>query len=102
MELMALICQPPMTPLTRLLLELANVRPPLKRSAGVVERVLPGEGVEQGKTADELLLVFDLERVEVRVELIHGCGYVGWPVGKGPGKSRSRGSSGWHSGNPAA
>src|SRR5258708_2209037 len=32
-----------------------------KRGAGVIERVLPGKGVEQSKPADELLLVFDLE-----------------------------------------
>ncbi len=32
-----------------------------ERGAGVVERVLPGKGIEQGETADEPLLVFDLE-----------------------------------------
>jgi hypothetical protein len=33
----------------------------LKRGAGVIERVLPGKGVEQSKPADQLLLIFDLE-----------------------------------------
>ena len=66
-----------------------------ERGAGVVERVLPGEGVEQGEPADEVLLVFDLERVEVRVELVQGLGDVGGPVGVGTSEAGVPGSSGW-------
>ena len=43
-----------------------------ERGAGVVQRVLPGKAVQQGKAADEPLLVLDLKRVEVRVELDSG------------------------------
>ena len=62
-----------------------------ERGAGVVERVLPGKGVEQGEAADEALLIVNLQRVVVRIELVQGLGDVRGPVGVRDERSRPTG-----------
>ncbi len=62
-----------------------------ERGAGVVQRVLPGEGVEQGEAADHALLVFHLQRVVVGVELVQRFGDVRGQLAIGTGEGRATG-----------
>ncbi len=58
-----------------------------ERGAGVVERVRPGEGVQEAEPGDEALLVTNLQGVVVGVELVEGCGDIAGPVAEGASKA---------------
>ena len=48
----------------------------LQGGGGIVQRMTPGEGVQQGQPADKALLVAGLQRVVVGVELVESLGDV--------------------------
>ena len=54
-----------------------------KRSAGVIQRVLPGKAVQQRQAGDHALLIPHLQRIVVGIELVERFSNIRRPVGKG-------------------
>ena len=55
---------------------------PSSEARGVVERVLPGERVQQRQPRHEALFVANLQRIVVGVELVERLGNVAGPVAR--------------------